>query len=373
MMSSYVKLLKVELLDLPTPKNQNYWFGLGFSLGMVYVIQILSGLILSWFYSVGGEEGGFWSVVGIMQSVWGGWMVRFTHSSGASLFMLLIYLHILRGLMYGSFKKVSVWLSGVALLFVAMGVSFMGYVLPWGSMSFWGMTVVVSMLSAVPLVGSSMVEALWGGPSAGAHSLARFFSFHYILALFVMVGVLVHLVELHRSGSSNPLGVSSGLDKVIFAGTFVVKDFLGILYVVWLYWLVVLVMPYSLMDEANFEEVNVMVTPSHIKPEWYFLFAYCILRAVPSKLGGVVLMVGSILILAGLSYFGGSSVYRVVGSGFYKVLLSVWLVDLLLLTWLGGSAAEYPYDLLGVVYTWGYFIVMWFMMLSLMVEEAEEC
>nr|YP_010258332.1 cytochrome b [Pomphorhynchus rocci]AFJ54216.1 cytochrome b [Pomphorhynchus rocci] len=357
-MKDYEKILKDQLVDLPTPSNLNYWFGLGIGLGFVYVIQIMSGFVLSLFYSVDLNFGGFWSVVSIMQDTKSGWFVRFVHSSGASIFMCLIYLHILRGLIYGSFKKVSVWVSGVVVMVVAFGVCFLGYVLPWGSMSFWGMTVVVSMLGAIPLVGGYMTEALWGGSSAGVHSLARFFSLHYLLGLIVMVVVVVHLVELHRKGSSNPLGVNSDLDKVLFTGLFVIKDVLGLMGLVLLYWWVVLGVPYGLMDAANFEEVSLVKTPTHIKPEWYFLFAYCILRSVPSKLGGVILMFLGIIIIIMQMVVQSVGIYRGEGGSVYKGLLVIWVVDYVVLTWLGGSLAEYPYDVLGQVFTFAYFLLM---------------
>nr|YP_010269816.1 cytochrome b [Pomphorhynchus laevis]AFI44250.1 cytochrome b [Pomphorhynchus laevis]AFJ14755.1 cytochrome b [Pomphorhynchus tereticollis]AFJ14767.1 cytochrome b [Pomphorhynchus tereticollis] len=363
----YEKLLKGELLDLPTPTNLNFWFGLGVSLGVVYIMQVVSGVVLSFYYSVG-LSGGFWPVVGIMQDVWGGWFVRFTHSSGASIFMLLIYLHLLRGFLYGSFKKTGVWISGVFVMLVVMGVSFLGYVLPWGSMSYWGMTVVISMLGAIPLVGETIMEALWGGPTAGVHSLSRFFSLHYMSSLVVMVVVVVHLIELHRKGSSNPLGVTSDLDKVVFMGLFVIKDVLGLLYLLLLYWVVVLVCPYSLMDAANFEEVSFVVTPTHIKPEWYFLFAYCILRAVPSKLGGVALMFLSVLIMLIFGFSRGVSPYRAIGGWLYKGLMVSWVSVFLLLTWLGGSSAETPYDTLGQVFTVAYFLALMGMFTVLIVD-----
>nr|AFJ14707.1 cytochrome b [Pomphorhynchus laevis] len=370
-MKFYEKVLKGELLDLPTPSNLNFWFGLGVSLGVVYITQVVSGVVLSFYYSVG-PMGGFWPVVSIMQDVWGGWFVRFTHSSGASVFMLVMYLHLLRGLMYGGFKKAGVWVSGVLVMLVVMGVSFLGYVLPWGSMSYWGMTVVISMLGAIPLVGDMVMQALWGGPTPGVHSLSRFFSLHYLMSLVVAVVVVVHLIELHRKGSSNPLGISSELDKVLFTGLFVVKDVLGLLLLLMTYWAVVLVFPYSLMDAANFEEVSLVVTPTHIKPEWYFLFAYCILRAVPSKLGGVMLMFLSVLIMLIFSLGGGVSVYRLVGGWLYKSLLVGWVSVFMVLTWLGGSAAEVPYDMLGQWFTMAYFLVLMGMFSILAVDAESE-
>nr|YP_009121987.1 cytochrome b [Southwellina hispida]AIO11163.1 cytochrome b [Southwellina hispida] len=352
-----VGMLKGFLLDLPSPVNLNYWFGLGVSLGLVYVVQVFSGLALSLFYTVG-SEGSYWEVVYIMQEVWGGWLIRFVHSSGVSLFFICLYLHLYRGLMYGSYVKVKVWLSGLVVLLWVMGVSFLGYVLPWGSMSYWGMTVVTSMLSAVPYVGVSMMEWLWGGTSAGVSSLCRFYSLHYVLGLGVMVVIFYHMMVLHEEGSSNPLGVSTGVDKVVFHELYSFKDLLGLLVVVLGYWVLVMCYPYSLMDSANFEEVNFMKTPSHIKPEWYFLFIYCILRSISSKLGGVVMMLMAVVGLAFLSLGGSRMSGRVVGGVYWKVLLFMFSLSFVFLTLLGGLVVEYPYEGLGWSFTVVYFSVM---------------
>nr|QDM37029.1 cytochrome b [Centrorhynchus milvus] len=353
--SKYESITKGFLLDLPTPSNINYWYGLGVSLGLVYVVQVVSGLLLSLFYKVG-SEGSFWEVVYIMQEVGGGWVIRLVHSSGVSVFFICLYLHLLRGLAYGSFEKVCVWVSGVAILFMVMGVSFLGYVLPWGSMSYWGMTVVTSMLGAIPYVGEGMVEWLWGGGSAGIVTLSRFYSLHYVLSLALMVVIVFHMVELHEGGSSNPLGVSSANDKVSFHEVFSYKDIAGLVVVLLVYWWLVMVCPYSMMDSANFEEVSFVKTPLHIKPEWYFLFVYCVLRSVASKLGGVVMM---IMAIAGLVFLvGGSGLYRKVGSLYWKSMVTVFGSSFVALTLVGGEVVEYPWGEMGVVFSIIYFGVM---------------
>nr|YP_007183134.1 cytochrome b [Echinorhynchus truttae]CCA94465.1 cytochrome b [Echinorhynchus truttae] len=353
----YIKILKGFMVDLPTPVNINYLFGFGVSLGMVYSVQIISGFVLSWFFWVG-NDGSFWSVVGIMQDISYGWLVRFTHSSGVTLFFILLYLHTFRGLLYGGFTNGPVWLSGLVVLLIVMAASFLGYVLPWGSMSYWGMTVVTSMFSAIPLVGGILTEWIWGGGTAGVNTLVRFFSLHYMLSLVVMVLVVFHMLELHVKGSSNPLGVSSTLDKVIFHEVITYKDLVGLVLLLFLYWVVVFVIPYSLMDAANFEEVSYVSTPKHIKPEWYFLFVYCILRSTPNKLGGVVLMLGAILILCLFAFGGQSSVYRKVGGFYWKGILAFWAVSFCILTWLGGMPVEYPYEVLGQSFTILYFLLI---------------
>nr|UTM92262.1 cytochrome b [Bolbosoma capitatum] len=355
--SMYVKMFKGFLLDLPSPVNLNYWFGFGVSLGFVYFVQVVSGLILSLFYTVG-VDGSFWSVVYIMQDVGYGWVVRFIHSSGVSVFFICLYLHTFRGLIYGSFSKVGVWLSGLVILLMVMGISFLGYVLPWGSMSYWGMTVVTSMFGAVPYVGVYLMEWLWGGGSASVSTLGRFYSLHYLLGLGVSVVVIYHMLSLHEEGSSNPLGVTSGLDKVDFHELFTYKDVFGLIVVVMLYWSLVLCGPYLMMDSANFEEVSFVKTPLHIKPEWYFLFVYCILRSVSSKLGGVVLMVMAVLGLMFLVFGGGKGVYRKVGLLYWKVLVVVFSISFVSLTLLGGEMVEYPYEMAGFVFTLVYFGAM---------------
>nr|QDE53446.1 cytochrome b [Sphaerirostris picae] len=350
--SVYVGMFKGFLLDLPTPSNINYLYGFGVSLGFVYVVQLVSGIVLSLFYKIG-PEGSFWEVVYIMQEVSGGWVVRFVHSAGVSVFFICLYLHLFRGLIYGSFVKTKVWLSGIVILFMVMAASFLGYVLPWGSMSYWGMTVVTSMLGAVPYVGESLMVWLWGGESASVGTLSRFFSLHYLISLAIMVVVVYHMFELHEDGSSNPLGVSSNSDKIVFHESFSYKDVLGLMMIVVVYWGLVLVLSYGLMDSANFEEVSFMKTPLHIKPEWYFLFVYCILRSVASKLGGVVMMLVAIGGLAVLVWGGG--VYRKVGSIYWKILIGIYSVSFVVLTLMGGEVVEYPFEGIGVVFSWVYF------------------
>nr|YP_214843.1 cytochrome b [Leptorhynchoides thecatus]Q5DNB7.1 RecName: Full=Cytochrome b; AltName: Full=Complex III subunit 3; AltName: Full=Complex III subunit III; AltName: Full=Cytochrome b-c1 complex subunit 3; AltName: Full=Ubiquinol-cytochrome-c reductase complex cytochrome b subunit [Leptorhynchoides thecatus]AAT64940.1 cytochrome b [Leptorhynchoides thecatus] len=354
--------IKGFLLNLPTPINLNYWYGFGSMLGLIYSIQIISGLILSWFYFID-LSGGFKSLILIMQDVWGGWFIRFIHSSGVSLFMFIMYLHILRGLIYGSFCKVDVWYSGILLLFICMGSAFLGYVLPWGSMSYWGMTVVTNMLSAIPMVGVYLVETIWGGSSAGVSTLVRFFSFHYLLSLFIMVFILIHLILLHECGSSNPLGVYYSCEKFTFHPLFSLKDTLVFVLVVFLYWFCIFVCPYLLLDAINFEEINFMMTPSHIKPEWYFLFIYCILRSTPSKLGGVILMVMAILMLVFLGIGKNLGSVLMVKTLYWKLMLSSFLLVFIILTIMGGYTVEYPYDILGNVNSVLYFFIYVIMLL----------
>nr|YP_008854347.1 cytochrome b [Pallisentis celatus]AFK50139.1 cytochrome b [Pallisentis celatus] len=354
--------LKSSFVDLPTPINLSYFYGLGFLLGVVYLVQSVSGVLLSLFYSVG-VFGGYESVVSIMQMVEGGWLVRFVHSGGASVMFLLVYLHIIRGVVFSGLKSRLVWLSGVVIMMVLMAVSFLGYVLPWGQMSYWGMTVVTSMLGAIPVVGEALVSWLWGGSVASVVSLVRFYSFHYLVSLIMGVFIVAHLLVLHEKGSSNPLGVFSSADKMVFYPLFVVKDLLGVMVLFVMYWFSVFVFAYSLMDETNFEEVNYLSTPSHIKPEWYFLYAYCILRSVESKLGGVILMLGAVGVLVVL----GGVRFSSVGSACFNIVVKLGVlflvVSFVILVYLGAQAVEYPFQVVSKVFTFMYFFSVIFISL----------
>nr|YP_009241137.1 cytochrome b [Polyacanthorhynchus caballeroi]AMK47833.1 cytochrome b [Polyacanthorhynchus caballeroi] len=355
--------VKGSLLDIPVPLNLNYWYGGGFMLGMVYGVQLLSGIVLSMYYSVDMVSGGYGSVVMVMQDVCGGWVVRMAHSVGASVMFLLLYLHVGRSFMYGGVKSGGVWLSGVCIMMVMMAVAFLGYVLPWGQMSYWGMTVVTSMLGAFPVVGPSVVEWLWGADMPGSFTLVRFYSFHYFVSLGVAVVLWVHMLVLHESGGSNPLGVCSLGDKVEFGGLYVSKDGVGFVWLGWLYWVGIFVCGYSLMDETNFGEVDFLSTPSHIKPEWYFLYAYCILRSVGSKLGGVVLMFGAIGVLVVFSFSWGGFSGVLVGSVLGKILVVFLVFSFVMLVYLGGESVEAPFSVLGSFFTFMYFLLILLMSL----------
>nr|YP_005097946.1 cytochrome b [Oncicola luehei]AER42900.1 cytochrome b [Oncicola luehei] len=351
----YYGVVDSFLLSLPTPMSINYMWGFGSMLGLCLVVQVVSGFLLSLLYACGSSLS-FYSVVSIMVDVNYGWVVRYVHSSGASLLMLLMYVHVLRGLWYGSFKKASVWMLGVVVLVVMSLVSFLGYVLPWGQMSFWAATVITSMVTAVPVVGEHLSWWLWGAFSVGDPTLVRFFSLHYMMALAVTIVVLMHLINLHESGSGNPVGCDSVLDKLSFHPLFSYKDVLGLTWVMWLYIAVVCADPLMVMDSSNYVESSPMKTPSHIKPEWYFLYAYCILRSVSSKVGGVVLMVMGMLVLLVpvVTSVWGVSVNPVNGASGWLVYMVVW--SFIGLTILGGHPVEYPYQMLGEVMTAVYFM-----------------
>nr|AHX97797.1 cytochrome b [Elasmosoma sp. QL-2014] len=348
------KVFSMSLIKLATPVNLTIFWNMGSLLGMCLFIQFLTGLILTMHYT-SHIEWSFMSVVHIMQDVNYGWGVRLLHMNGASLFFISVYFHVGRGLYYGSYKLKLVWFMGVLILFLMMGIAFMGYVLPWGQMSFWGATVITNLLSAVPGIGGILVEWLWGGFSVGNATLNRFYTFHFLLPFILLGVVFLHLLFLHESGSSNPIGVKSGFYMIKFHSYFTIKDLVGFLVVAYLLFYVVLEAPYVLGDPENFLEANSMVTPVHIQPEWYFLFAYTILRSVPNKLGGVVALVMSILILFVCSFFNKSDFQSMfsypISQGYFWSFVNL----VILLTWLGGQPVEAPYVALSQVCTCAYF------------------
>nr|YP_007183155.1 cytochrome b [Paratenuisentis ambiguus]CCA94483.2 cytochrome B [Paratenuisentis ambiguus] len=349
-----MKFLSLSFLDLPTPVNLNSLFKFGSMLGLVYVIQTISGLLLSLLYYVG-EQGAFGSVVEIMVDNKMGWVVRLVHSFGSSVLLLLLYLHIVRGLVYSGVKMHLVWMSGLVFYGVYSSFFFLGYVLPWGQMSYWGMTVVTSMLGAIPVLGDYILDVLWGSKVAGVVSLVRFYSLHYLLSFFMGLMIFIHLVVLHEKGSSNPLGVYSSSDKVMFHPLFSLSDLVGFVFVFVLYWAGVFFLAYGLMDETNFEEVNYLATPEHIKPEWYFLFAYCILRSVNSKLGGVVLMFLAIGVLSLVVMVDFKEYKSLSFSWVMKLIIVILVISFVMLSVLGGLSVEYPYDVLSKSFTSVYF------------------
>nr|NP_038246.1 cytochrome b [Halocynthia roretzi]BAA88257.1 apocytochrome b [Halocynthia roretzi] len=326
---------------LPSPVNLSYWWNWGSMVGVLLVGQILTGLFLTMHY-VSDVGYAFDSVVHIHRDVSYGWVVRSVHANGASFFMFGLFMHVGRGLYYKSYLDFRVWYVGVILLVVSMLTSFFGYVLPWGQMSFWGATVITNLLSAIPFYGADIVYWVWGGYSVGAPTLTRFYTFHFIFPFLIAVLSLVHLVFLHSKGSTNPLKATTAGFKVSFWPYFGVKDIYGFFVVFWVLYLVVGFYPDAFGDPDNFMKANPMVTPLHIKPEWYFLFAYAILRCIPNKGLGVLALVMSIVFFFFMSIF--SFLFGIKKKGVsYPMVFWVWSVNLRLLTWLGGSPVEPPY------------------------------
>nr|QWQ55675.1 cytochrome b [Microconema clavata] len=348
------KIANSALVDLPAPSNISAWWNFGSLLGLCLMIQIATGLFLAMHYTANIDLA-FTSVAHICRDVNYGWFLRTLHANGASFFFICLYLHVGRGMYYGSYNYMHTWMTGVIILFLVMGTAFMGYVLPWGQMSFWGATVITNLLSAIPYLGTDLVQWVWGGFSVDNATLTRFFTFHFVLPFIVAAAVMIHLLFLHQTGSNNPLGLNSDVDKIPFHPYFSFKDVFGFIIMVATLILLSLLEPYMLGDPDNFTPANPLVTPIHIQPEWYFLFAYAILRSIPNKLGGVIALVMSIAILMILPFYNSNS-FR--GIQFYplnQILFWSMTTIVILLTWIGARPVEDPYILTGQILTILYF------------------
>nr|AMP43831.1 cytochrome b [Xylomya moiwana] len=348
------KIMNNALVDLPAPINISTWWNFGSLLGVCLIVQIITGLFLAMHYTADINLA-FNSVSHICRDVNYGWLLRTLHANGASFFFICIYLHIGRGIYYGSYLFTPTWMIGVIILFLVMGTAFMGYVLPWGQMSFWGATVITNLLSAIPYLGTDLVQWIWGGFALDNATLTRFFTFHFILPFIVAAMTMIHLLFLHQTGSNNPLGINSNIDKIPFHPYFSYKDIVGFIVMLMIFTLLTLINPYLLGDPDNFIPANPLVTPVHIQPEWYFLFAYAILRSIPNKLGGVIALVLSIAILMILPFYHLSK-FR--GIQFYpinQVLFWIMTTTVILLTWIGARPVEEPYIMTGQILTMIYF------------------
>jgi ubiquinol-cytochrome c reductase cytochrome b subunit len=343
----------------PTPKNFNYFWNFG-ALAMVnLVIMIATGVFLAMNYNPS-TAGAFDSVERIMRDVNYGWLLRYVHANGASMFFIVVYIHMFRGLYYGSYKKPRelLWMLGIVILLLMMATAFMGYVLPWGQMSYWGATVITNLFSAIPLVGDSIVTLLWGGFSVDNPTLNRFFALHYLMP-FVLIGVIfLHVVALHITGSNNPLGIEpkSSQDTLPFHPYYTIKDSFGMCIYLMVFAVLVFFAPNYLGHTDNYIPANPLVTPPHIVPEWYFLPFYAILRSVPSKLGGVILMFGSIAILFVLPWLDTSPVRSAKFRPIYRQLMYLFVVDVLVLGVAGGKPPEGMWVVIGQVCTVYYFL-----------------
>nr|AAY23219.1 cytochrome b [Dipodomys elator] len=352
-----MKMVNHAFIDLPTPSNISGWWNFGSLLGLCLIIQIASGLFLAMHYTPDTMTA-FSSVTHICRDVNYGWLIRYMHANGASLFFMCLYLHIGRGMYYGSYSYLETWNIGIMLLFLTMATAFMGYVLPWGQMSFWGATVITNLLSAIPYIGTDLVEWIWGGFSVDKATLNRFFAFHFILPFIIAALAMVHLLFLHETGSNNPLGIPSDCDKIPFHPYYTTKDFLGIIILLTFFFTLVLFFPDLLGDPDNYSPANPLNTPPHIKPEWYFLFAYAILRSIPNKLGGVIALILSILILALLPHIQTakqrSMMFRPISQFLFWLLVS----DVFVLTWIGGQPVEPPFIMIGQIASLLYFTII---------------
>ncbi|KZL18045.1 Cytochrome b/c1 [Pseudovibrio axinellae] len=353
-----ISLMRGSFVDFPTPKNLNYWWTFGGIAFFVLVVQIVTGIVLVMHYTPN-DTMAFASVEHIMRDVNYGWLMRYLHANGASMFFIAVYIHMFRGMYYGSYKEpreIS-WILGVLIFLIMMATAFMGYVLPWGQMSLWGATVITNLFSAIPLVGESITTWLWGGFSVGNPTLNRFFSLHYLLP-FVLVGIVIlHIWAFHTTGNNNPAGVDpkSEKDTLPFHPYYTMKDLLAIVvFMIFFSWFV-FYLPNYMGHPDNYIEANPMVTPAHIVPEWYFLPFYAILRAVPDKLGGVIAMFGAIAVLFVLPWLDTSKVRSATFRPVFKVFFWLFAFYSVMLGWLGAMPAEGIYVILSRVFTVLYF------------------
>ena len=351
-------VLREALVDHPTPRNLNYWWNFGSLAGITLVIMIVSGLLLSMHY-VAHVDLAFDSVEHIMRDVNYGWLLRYIHSVGSSMFFLIVYIHISRGLYYGSYKspREVLWWLGIIIFFLMIITAFLGYTLPWGQMSFWGATVITNLFSAIPLIGDNIVTWLWGGFSINNPTLNRFYSLHFLIPFIIVGVVFLHIVALHKFGSNNPTGIDLTLkqEKIPFHPYYTIKDFFGFGVFFIIFGIFVFFLPNSLGHPNNYIPADPLVTPEHIVPEWYFLPFYAILRAIPFKLLGVLAMLGSILILFVLPWLDTCKVRSCRFRPIYKQFYWIFIFNFIVLGWVGSKVPEGHYLIISRICTAYYF------------------
>ena len=346
--------------DYPTPKNLNYWWTFGGILTFFLIIQIITGLVLAMHY-VAHADLAFGSVEHIMRDVNYGWLIRYLHANGSSMFFLAVYIHIFRALFYGSYKapREIIWIIGMLIYLLMMATAFMGYVLPWGQMSFWAATVITNLFSAIPLVGESITSWLWGGYAVGSPTLTRFFSLHYLFPFLIFGLVILHIWALHIPGNNNPVGIDikkPSKETVPFHPYIIIKDLYALLIFLIIFSGFVFFVPNVLGHPDNYIEANPMVTPSHIVPEWYLLPFYAILRSIPDKLGGVVVMFAAVFILMFLPWLDTSKVRSAVFRPLYKIFFWILVIDVIVLGYIGAKPPEGMYLIIGRIATIYYFV-----------------
>lgn len=349
-----IRIINKSLIDLPSPSNISSWWNFGSLLALCLLIQIITGLFLTIYYSANIDIS-FYRINYICRNVNYGWLIRTLHANGASFFFICIYLHIGRGIYYESFNLKLTWLIGVIILFLLIATAFIGYVLPWGQISFWGATVITNLLSAIPYLGNTLVTWIWGGFAVDNATLTRFYTFHFLLPFIIFILTIIHLLFLHQTGSNNPLGINRNSDKIPFHPFFTFKDLIGFILLVFFLIILTLSNPYLLRDPDNFIPANPLVTPIHIQPEWYFLFAYAILRSIPNKLGGVIALVISILILIILPFTFNKKIQGIQFYPLNQILFWFIIIIIILLTWIGARPVEIPYIPTGQILTLIYF------------------
>nr|AAM47770.1 cytochrome b [Anguis fragilis] len=349
-----LKILNNSLIDLPAPPNLSSWWNFGSLLGLCLIVQIMTGIFLAMHYTPHISLA-FSSIAHICRDVQYGWLLRNLHANGASMFFFCIYAHIGRGLYYGSYTLKKTWYSGVALLLMLMATAFLGYVLPWGQMSFWGATVITNLSSAFPYIGTAIVQWTWGGFAIDNATLTRFFTLHFALPFGLAGHYMIHLLFLHETGSNNPLGISSNTDKIRFHPYYTYKDLLGASIFTTILATLALLSPDLLGDPENFNPANPMVTPPHIKPEWYFLFAYAILRSIPNKIGGVLALLFSVLILVLIPSLHASKQQAMTFRPLSQLTFWFIITNILILTWIGAQPVEQPFIIIGQIASTLYF------------------
>nr|UOT91730.1 cytochrome b [Colobus angolensis] len=356
-----MKMINHTFIDLPTPSNISMWWNFGSLLATCLFLQIITGLFLAMHYSPD-ISSAFSSIAHITRDVNYGWIIRYLHANGASMFFICLFLHVGRGLYYGSFLLLETWNIGILLLLTVMATAFMGYVLPWGQMSFWGATVITNLLSAIPYIGTNLVQWVWGGYSIDNPTLTRFFTIHFTLPFIIVAFTTLHLLFLHETGSNNPCGITSNSDKIPFHPYYTTKDILGLTFLLLILMMLVLFLPDLLSDPDNYTPANPLSTPPHIKPEWYFLFAYAILRSVPNKLGGVLALLLSILILMAMPMLHKSKQQSMAFRPLSQLMLWLLITTLITLTWIGSQPVSQPFIMIGQTASMMYFTTILILM-----------
>ena len=361
-----------HIVHYPSPINLNYAWSFGSTAGICLIIQILTGIFLAMHYTPHIDLA-FSSVEHIMRDVNNGWLIRYMHANGASMFFIVVYCHIFRGLYYGSYMapRQLLWCSGVLIFILMMGTAFMGYVLPWGQMSFWGATVITNLATAIPVIGQPIVTWLWGGFTVGNATLNRFFSLHFLFPFLIAGLSLVHLALLHRDGSNNPLGIDSSGDQVPFYPYFFVKDLFAFFVFVFFFSFFIFYFPNTLGHPDNYIPANPMVTPAHIVPEWYFLPFYAILRSIPDKLGGVAAMGGALIILFFIPFTNTSEVRSSTFRPLFKFFYWLLVADFLILGWVGQKPVKDVFIVVGQIATVYYFLFFIVLLLALGIIEKK--
>lgn len=348
------KIINGALVDLPAPVNISTLWNFGSLLGLCLIIQILTGLFLTIHYTPNIDLA-FSRVAHICRDVNYGWLLRTIHANGASFFFICLYIHTGRGMYYGSYIYIHAWSVGVIIFLLTIAAAFLGYVLPWGQMSFWGATVITNLFSAIPYIGNDLVQWIWGGFAVDNATLNRFYTFHFLFPFIVAAATIIHILFIHQTGRNNPLGIVSRMDKIPFHPYFVFKDIVGFIIILTALIVLTLLNPYLLGDPDNFIPANPLSTPAHIQPEWYFLFAYAILRSIPNKLGGVIALAISIVILLILPFTHKRKFRRLTFYPLNQIIFWFLVSTVFLLTWIGARPVEEPYVLTGQVLTVIYF------------------